>query len=237
MTDLPETSSPRLITTVPGMGRSLIHHDPRSRNYPARGVLFAEDAPLRSKTWRRAQAYDQGATSECVAYTGKGVLNTGPFSLWAPYEVRSRYDEDQFYAGAQSLDEWPGEDYDGTSALGLLRYLRAQRIVGEYRWAFGLDDVLKTLSYHGPVGVGSWWRRGMDEPGPDGRGLSYSGEYRGGHEWELMGVDVTRREVVAMNSWGEEWGDRGRFRMSWDMLGEVLADDGDAFTLVAPGSV
>jgi hypothetical protein len=219
------------------MGRSIVHHDPRSRAYPARGALFAEDAPLRTKVWRRGQAYDQDDTSWCVPETGKGLLNTAPFSAWADYRRRARYPVPVWYDGAQANDEWAGADYDGTSALGLLRYLLAQGVIGEYRWCFGVDDVLRTLSYHGPVGIGSWWRRGMDRPGPDGRGLTYTGAYRGGHEWELFGIDVEEEEVEAMNSWGPSWGDRGRFRLPWGVLGEILADDGDAFTLVAPGSV
>lgn len=237
MTELPDLSKPRLISTLPGMGRSLIHHDPRNWNYPVRGVLFAEDAPLRTKVWRRGQAYDQDQTPWCVPETGKGMLNTAPFSLWAPYEARVRYPVPVWYGGAQERDEWPGEAYDGTSALGLLRFLLELGVIGEFRWCRGAADVLRTLSYHGPVGIGSWWRAGMDRPGPDGRGVTYTGAYRGGHEWELIGIHVEEQEVEAMNSWGAGWGDRGRFRMSWGTLGEVLADDGDAFTLVAPGSV
>jgi hypothetical protein len=218
------------IPTVPGMGRAFISHDDRNRDFPMRALVG--DAPIREKVWRRGQAYDQGRTSQCVAYEGKGKLNTAPFSAFEPYDTRSRYSTDAFYAGAQANDQWPGEAYDGTSALGMLRHLQQQGIIAEYRWCFGLDDVLRTISNHGPVGVGAWWRGGMWEPDPQSHLLSYSGSYVGGHQFEAFGVHPDVEEVECMNSWGPLWGDRGRFRMKFDQFALLLDDDADAHTLI-----
>ncbi|MGI8682015.1 MAG: hypothetical protein ACR2JO_07785 [Mycobacteriales bacterium] len=221
------------IPTPPGMGRSLIDHDPRNRDYPTRGVLHAVDAPLVEKTWRRGHAYDQGRTSQCVAFTGKGMLNTAPTSAAAPYRTRAAYSTDDFYAGAQAADEWPGQspDYEGTSAKGLCAYLTTQGLITEYRWCFGVDDVLRTVSHHGSVGCGTWWSRSMFTPGERGL-LTVDGEWIGGHEWEIVGVDPHREEVIACNSWSLSWGDRGHFRLTFADLDRLLTADGDAFTLV-----
>lgn len=217
------------IPTQPGMGRSIIDHDPRNRNYPARGVLFAAEAPIVEKVWRRGGAYDQGRTSTCVAQTAKGMLNTAPFSAFEPYRVRSRYSIEEFYEGAQDYDEWPGSAYDGTSGRGVLRYLTVAKIVRSYRWCFGLDDLLRTLSYHGPVGVGAWWRSGMWHP--DSKNLvRYEGSYDGGHQFEAFGVHPDVEEIEFMNSWGTTWGDRGRFRMKYADVEKMLKDNGDAHT-------
>lgn len=220
------------IPTRPGMGRSLIHHDDRSRAYPARAVV-ATDQP-RTKTWRRGGAYDQGQTSTCVAQTGKGILNTAPASAWTPYRTRARYSTDDLYRGAQERDQWPGESptYEGTSGLGLCRYLLERGLIREYRWCFGLADVLLAVSHIGPVGLGVWWYDSMFRP--DDRGLiTVSGGRAGGHEVELIGVDTDREEVVFMNSWGETWGDRGRGRLSWTDLDRLLNEHGDAFVVTA----
>lgn len=221
------------IPTRPGMGRSLIDHDPRSRAFPARALLTG--APARqTRTWRRGAAYDQGQTSTCVAQSFKGVLNTAPASAVVPYATRTRYDAvGDFYPGAQRNDQWPGEEpaYQGTSALGMCRYLALKGVIHEYRWCFGLDDVLDTLSALGPVAIGVNWRERMFYPDPDGL-IHPGGSVAGGHEVELIGLDVSRRRVTGMNSWGALWGDRGRFYLSWDDLALLLDDEGDATTLV-----
>ena len=221
-----------IIPTHPGMGRSIIDHDPRNRNFPTRGALHAADAPLVEKVWRRAEAYDQGQTPMCVAYTAKGMLNTTPFSAAQSYYRRSRYSFEAFYHGAQEMDDWPGNDYDGTSGRGVLRYLQSVGIISEYRWAFGIDDALQTLSHHGPLSVGAWWRAGMWEPDPTTHLIQYEGSQVGGHQFEVFGIHPDVEEVECMNSWGRHWGDRGRFRMKFDQFEALLNDDADAHTFV-----
>lgn len=244
----PDNTTRWQITSPGDLGRSIIDHDPANRAWPAAGVLFADDAPLLEKAWRRGLPYDQGKTSSCVGQTGKGLLNTAPNSAAIPYYRRHAYDAiTDLYAGAQQYDEWPGTDYDGTSSRGLAEYLRATNRLTEYRWAFGVDDVLRTLSHAGPVGLGIYWRTGLDTP--DARGLvHYDGPIRGGHEIEAIGIYPDVEEIELINSWGPAWGVganpdsayRGRCRLSFPDLDAALTDDGDAITFVTvtdPGPV
>lgn len=222
-----------LIRTVPGMGRSIVDHDPRNRNYPVRGVLFKESSPLRERVWRGHYAWDQGQKPWCVAYSGKGMLNRFPFSKTVDYNIRYKHSFEEFYRGAQENDEWEGSNYDGTSGRGLLRYLSSLGVIREYRWCFGIDDVLQTLSDWGPVSVGTWWAAGMSHPDPAKRYVvNRTGEYIGGHQYTAIGVDPENEEVEFMNSWGKTFGDRGRFRMKFSTLDSLLRDQGDAYTLV-----
>jgi hypothetical protein len=211
-----------------GLGR-LVEHDPRSRLF--RALTLAPTEELVTRTWRRGWAYDQGSTSQCVAYTGKGIMNTGPLSATVPYDVRSRYDPAGWYAAAQMYDEWPGTDYDGTSALGLCKALKVLGLLSEYRWCFGLEDVLVTLSHVGPVGIGVGWRTGMWDTDSSGF-IRATGADIGGHEVELIGISVPGKYVVGVNSWGTSWGSGGRFKLSWLDLGVLLADQGDAVVLL-----
>lgn len=212
-----------------GLGR-IPEFDERSRNFRALAPLNLTTAEPRTKTWRRGQAYDQGSTSQCVAYTGKGILNTAPASSYVDYDIRSDYSEQDFYDGAQRRDQWPGENYDGTSALGLGKYLVEVGLIREYRWCFGLDDVLLALSYEGPVGIGINWYGGMFSTDQDGY-LNISGSIAGGHEVELIGLNTTGRYVIGMNSWGEDWGVNGRFKMTYATLDRLLHEQGDAVVL------
>jgi hypothetical protein len=212
------------------MGRSIVEHDERSKMFRAVD-LVPDDAPLVSKTWRRGGPYDQGQTSTCVAQTGKGLLNTSPFSSRVDYDIRSKYSTEELYEGAQQMDEWPGESYDGTSALGLCKYLQSRALISEYRWCFGLQDVLRTLSHVGPVGIGVYWYSDMFRPTPEGI-ITPTGGVEGGHEVELIGVDVTHKTVIGMNSWGPNWGMKGRFKIRWNDLESLLNNDGDAIVLL-----
>lgn len=221
------------IPTRPEMGRSFIHHDERSKDFRAVDVLRGAVATTkpRDRTWRRGGAYDQAYTTTCVPQTGKGILNTLPISRKIDYDIRSEYSIDELYDGAREYDEWPGVDYDGTSGLGLCKYMKIRNLIDEYRWCFGLNEVLLTLSHIGPIGLGVMWKTGMWET--DDRGfISPTGADEGGHEVELIGVDVSEKSVIGMNSWGPGWGVKGRFKLTWDGLEELLDNQGDAFVIL-----
>ncbi len=208
--------------------------DERSRSYPVRGVLFSEGEPIKAKTWRRPRAYDQGATSSCVGQSVLGLVNSQPSTGRVPYRTRCGLAALRLYDVAQELDEWPGKepDYYGTSVLAGVKALVS--FIGErhtYRWCFGLSDVLRTLSYVGPVVIGVNWYESMMYT--DARGLVKIENQRiaGGHAVELIGVDPKRSEVIGMNSWGPTWGFNGRFRLGYETLSQLLREDGEAVVL------
>lgn len=218
-----------VIPTRPGMGRGLVNHDDRSKNF--RAVALTDQTRPRSHTWRRGAAYDQGQTSQCVAYTGKGILNSQTLSRLTPYRLRHAIDPADLYAGAQRADEYAGENYDGTSGLGLLRYLKAQGTITAYHWAFGLDEALIALSWVGPVGIGVQWLEGMEEPDLNDT-IHATGDTVGGHEVELTAIDVANQRVTLTNSWGTGWSRiGGRAHLSFTDLGKLLAADGDCFVV------
>ena len=75
------------------------------------------------------------------------------------------------------------------------------------------------------------WREGMRHPDTDGY-IRTTGESLGGHEVELTGIDVRRQRVVVTNSWGTQWGVQGRAFLTFDDLGMLLHEEGDAFVVV-----
>lgn len=223
-----------VIPTDLRMGRGLVNHDPESWNYPAVELLKASQkrSGTKNKSWVRGRAYDQGILPHCVAFAGKGAFNSSPLSKLRPYRARASFNTAEWYQGAQMNDQWAGEAYDGTSALGLCRYLEGRGLISEYRWCFGLDDVLLTLSHIGPVLLGVWWYDGMFEPDPEGFIVPH-GAQAGGHEVELTGIRADRGYVTITNSWGTEWGQGGRCKIRFDDLALLLHQDGDAVVLLS----
>jgi hypothetical protein len=141
----------------------------------------------------------QGGTSECTHYGTTHLLSLTPIVRYNAFGLTANQ-----YRWSQQNDEWPGEDYDGTSVRAALEFMRLEaRLIAEYRWAENMDVVLRRLTAPasqggGPLVVGIDWWSGFDEPG----WWDLSGWLRGGHCLDLIGYEpktATRREAVI---WG-----------------------------------
>lgn len=197
------------------LGR-LYAEDNRDSQYQMK-VNFANAQKRGWRYWYSAGALNQGATPHCVAYSGVKYLTAGP--------VRNTVDIPDFtalYNECQKNDEWPGEDYDGTSVRALFKVLKREGYVSEYRWAWDVDTVVAHVLEHGPVVIGSPWYYNMYWPDQNGY-LSVSGPGVGGHAYTIIGAnrnrknpDGTRGALRVLNSWGEQWGENGRAWLSYD---------------------
>lgn len=216
----------------PRLGRKIAVLDPRSRRFAAVGSLLADDAPIVTKTWRRyPRAFDQGWSSECTCYAAKGIINSGPLRPFLERSVRLGLDTTERYRYAQTVDEWEGEDYDGTSVLAAAKSFKEAGLIREFRWCFGTDDLLRTVSNYGPVEIGiSWYESMFDTDEAGNLIVDFDSELAGGHAIEVHGVNTSNETVTLTNSWGESWGDRGRCYMTWADLDVLLADWGEAVT-------
>ena len=183
-----------------GLGR-LPSMDQRDKLYPMRAALprvALAKIPAR-RTWTLSEILDQGETSRCVGYAWATKLRCAP--------IDRTPDPDTLYHGAQRNDEWPGEDYDGTSMRGGAKYLASVKELTEYRWAKNIADILDWLAFKGPVVVGTAWRDGMFETDADGL-VNVSGAIAGEHAYCLIGKNDSRQHVTIANSWGYRWGKR-----------------------------
>lgn len=214
----------------PRLGR-VKQHDPRSRDYPARGVLYPPDAPLHSKTWPCDLLLDQGQQPTCVG-------NAFTYELAAVPKVVHGLDEAfavALYQQAQKMDEWYGESYEGSSGLGGASACKQRGYYSEFRWAFGTEDTLQAISHYGPVCGGFPWLASMSWPRASGL-LEVDGPEIGGHEILIRGHLLKARlkgegpkplHVVRLrNSWGF-WGVGGDCYMRVEDLDRLLNMGGD----------
>ena len=197
--------------------------DARSRAFPIRELVSPQ---LRTRTWRCWTWLDQGSEGACVGFSWSHELAAAPYDI-----LDITYDTARgIYLAAQRIDQWPGEGYSGTSVLAGAKIVRDRGFMREFRWAFGIDDLVATIANHGPVVLGIPWLRSMYAP--DERGvLTVEGEPIGGHAILARGLLLKRfgRPVVRLrNSWGRDWGYDGDCFVYVEDLERLLKMGGEA---------
>lgn len=206
-----------------GLGRK-VAPDHRDMNHPMRALLSV-DAPKKPfGYWHGGMFLDQGPTPQCVEYSWHHFLQTGrirpsgKYPYWTPGSV---------YPEMQKIDEWPGEDYDGTSVRAGAKMLWAMGYINEYHWAWDLETVIDAVTRLGPVVMGTNWYSDMFEPDSRGR-VKLGGYQAGGHAWLIDGANRKQGLIRAKNSWGRAWGLNGRFWMPFEDLERLINEDGEA---------
>jgi hypothetical protein len=171
--------------------------DARDQRYPMRKAI--RRAPISLPViWQIGPVLDQGATPQCVAYSCANWLSCAPVVTI----VDTPAYEQALYDRARQVDEWPGEDYEGTSVRAGFKVLQEQGHLPNYVWAQSEQDIWDFVTTTGPVVMGTDWYDGMSDP--DGSGfLNPLGGIVGGHAWLIYGADQTF--YYMQNSWGP-WG-------------------------------
>jgi hypothetical protein len=203
--------------------------DERSRNF--RAVALVPTTELRSKTWGLSWLLDQGEQGACtnfgLAHNRLGspkpirlpiVQDTGAEPSATGFAIRPRDAEQlafKLYGRSKQLDPFPGEEYEGTTMLAAAKAWREAKLLGSFRWCFGIDELLITLARLGPVVLASDWLDSMFDPGPNGL-LDVTGRFAGGHAYDATGVVLHPERssvwrdtgvkgeplIVGPNSWG-----------------------------------
>jgi hypothetical protein len=178
--------------------------------------------PLRSYAWKRKAWLDQGREGACTGFGAAQALSAGQYAVPVTNGIAQG-----FYEGAKRYDEWPGENYEGSSVLGAMEFLHHETYyLRAYWWATTLDEVLHAVAFYGPVEMGSWWNEGMMQPDSDGN-LHLSGQRVGGHAYCVAAVDLARRRARIDNSWGPHWGQNGSAWIGFEELEALLREQGE----------
>ena len=195
--------------------------DVRSLDYPIRATF--EEKKERSYTWSCTVHLDQGQEGACVGFSIGHDIAARPVAVKSMTATTAS----SIYLAARHVDEWPGEDYSGTSVLAGFKAATALGYFSEYRWAFGLKDLVLAVGYKGPAVLGINWLEGMSNPDANGY-IHATGEIRGGHAILCRGVNVKKKRFLLRNSWGRDWGMDGDCYLSFDDMEKLLHASGEA---------
>ncbi len=241
----------------------LVHFDERSRNFSMQTLVNGKKP--KSNDWRIQTPFliDQGREGACVGFAVTNELQARPAEVVIGDEVATnKFAVERIYHEAQRIDPWPGGSYPdaspkygGTSVLAGIKVAQKIGYFKEYRWSFGLRDLVLGVAYKGPAVLGiSWYETNYN---PDGNGyIAPVGNKVGGHAilaravkvvwregflWDIdewNAVDLDASYLTLRNSWGV-WGHNGsgdcyvtlRNMMTW------LVDEGEVVFAVSRRTV
>lgn len=214
-----------------------INFDSRSRNFPA--TLGLESKPLRSYTWGfpKPVYLNQLTDGACVGFSWAHQLATRRGAITTTDALAF-----ELYKAAQLVDEFDGENYDGSSVLAGAKVVTERYGMTSYRWAFGIEDVCRVLGYSSSCVLGLNWYTDMLEA--DAKGYVYpTGRLLGRHALLARGLKVVWRNkdgphdfgnldleqsyVLLRNSWGREWSLDGDCKISVANLEGLLGQRGE----------
>lgn len=204
--------------------------DSRDLGYPMGAELETQQvAPLALpdyKFWVPQQPVDQGQTNSCVGYTCEGWQRCSPTRTKNPTPGLV------IYRRALQIDEFWGEEDNGTSLRAGVKVLEELGRVERYVWAFSAEEVRQWVLGLGPVIVGTPFTTGMRDVRAPGWYMDISGQPMGGHAYLLTGYSRTRHAFRMINSWGLRWGDKGRAWLRYQDLDSLLRSQGGAVGVV-----
>lgn len=214
--------SGEVIEAKKGLGRIYIP-DERDKKYGVRKVV--PEMPRRLQKYHNASGFwsDQGAFPHCVAHAWLHYVEGGPITAKGQ---GAEFDTVAYYRRCQQLDEWAGENYDGTSIRAGAKTGIELGLIESYWWCNTISEIVDAL-YLQPLVTGTDWFSGMSKPNSAGF-IKAEGDMEGGHAYVLDGVSVKDQFFRIKNSWGRGWGVRGFAYIHWtefqkllDLAGEV----------------
>ena len=211
-----------------------VEHDSRSKVY---AVAEADPATLASVSWtRRTPILDQGNVGSCTGNATVGALGTDPLFATIPTTVTLNEAEAlAIYSAAEVIDgdgPYPPND-NGSSGLSVAKAAKNAGLISGFTHALSLAAAQNMLTVGSAI-CGVSWYDSFDNPDANGHvTITPNAQVRGGHEIELVGMDVAARTFRLANSWSATWGDHGYFTISWADFDRLLAEQGDVTQFVA----
>ena len=203
-----------------GLGARYVR-DPRADAYLMAPRLQAAPSPPPEKEWELGPTLDQGREGSCVGHGWAHWRNAAPVQPSTPFDHAYAVEA---YNYAQSVDEWsdtPPEE--GTSVqAGAKAMVKDGALTDGYLWGKTYDDLISWLGNYGPVVAGTLWLRSMRTPDANGF-LTCDGTIDGGHCYLIYGYTGGGEIIKCQNSWGNDWGDKGRFYIQKNEFMKLMA--------------
>ncbi len=225
----------------PRLGRHIVHDD-RSWNFALNPMHALPRQPVLHA--RHVEIWDQGDIGSCTANAALGMISTGAFALvtqqimdktnssWNGFretDAVALYTEETLLDDREIPGHYPPDD-TGSAGIYSCKALQKRGLIKTYRHMFTLEAALAALAKQ-PISIGIPWYNSMFEPSKRTGVVKIKGAVAGGHQICFDGIDPNKKLARFANSWGEGWGQDGWGWISFDDLGRLLKEGGDAVTV------
>lgn len=210
-----------------GLGRRE-KFDVRDENYqigdvPAELRKAAEGKPRRYRYWNEGKTrVNQGSVPACVGAAWVHYLINGPVKQ-DPKLIPNFID---VYRMAQDVDEWPGNNYAGTSVRAGAKVFQQLGFIQNYFWGWSVEQAADAILNIGPVVAGTIWTRGMSYPDKEGI-IRVTGQIDGGHAYLVNGVNLDKAMFRMEQSWFPSWGATGNAFIPFEEMEKLFSADAE----------
>ena len=188
---------------------------------------------------------DQYSEGACTGFSLAACINHLYKKSNHDIQVSAR----MLYEMAKRSDEWPGEDYDGSSLRGAIRGWKNMGVCKESVWQYKTSDIGEltverakdarnhtigayyrikpevthfhaALNEVGVIAVSANVHKGWNSP--CNGVIEYHNKKQGGHAFAIVGYSDDGFWI--QNSWGKNWGDNGLALWSYEDWNENIMD-------------
>lgn len=175
---------------------------------------------------------DQGDYGTCVGNGFAQFANTLPIDdQYDEKDARAIYYETTVIDGWPDDPDAPGGGQQGATVRSGAKAMQNRHRVNAYAFASSVSTVTQWIQQNGPVVIGVNWYTGMFDTDANGY-VKITGNIEGGHCVLLRGYLASEAAYLGENSWGENWGDGGSFKIKVIDFGRLLSEDGEAVAMV-----
>lgn len=207
-----------------GLGR--IRSEIDTRDYKLKNYIPEKMGDLSgSKNWDfPSEPLNQNETNHCVGFGGAN------FGINIPIQDNyTNKDGHDFYYKCKIVDGEPGAE-DGSTVRSIAKVLRMAGRIDHYAFASFVNEITYWLLNNGPVIVGTDWTEDMFTP-DENNIIHPTGDVVGGHCY-LLNEKTENNLYGIQNSWGDEWGIKGKAYISIDDFVKLSRNYGEAVTAV-----
>ncbi len=192
--------------------------DPRDRDSELQGLPELADLP--DSNYHRAGAVLTGSSDVACSWL-EWIAATPGFST-------GNTDPDELYREAQLVDPWPGEEPQvvGTDLRSGARALQLRGDVGDSRYLFSTDAIIRCVLGVAPVVCATDWYESFNSPDPDSSRVEIRGEPIGRHAYLIDGVSIPQG-VLRIR-------DEAKTRLPFEVMDYLLGHDGEAMIALEP---
>lgn len=147
---------------------------------------------------------DQKDSPMCVGYAARACLNAEP--------IIQDYAADKIYTACKKIDNLKAA---GTTVFAAATVLKNLGLADEVYFSYKAERVIEHVLGISPVLASMDWTERMEETDSKGRAKP-GGQGTGGHCVLIYGADRESKILYFQNSWGIDWGDKGKFWMKFD---------------------